>query len=186
MALPPQDVSQLGIFRTKPLQDSDTGLFVWPWIKFFQTLERLRQNAPQYFFAPHATRVKLNPQNVGIGTIFYETDRKLSYIASDSAWVYEAGIMQTTSDGIPQDLGVNDSGVLIEVMDYNHKLQWNGTGWQWGPGETGGGFTMSFSSAPKPITGWHAADGSTVDQLQPDGGIKPVTVPSVAGAYFRL
>jgi len=37
MVLSPQDISQLGIFRTEPLNGS--GFFVWPWNKFFQTLE---------------------------------------------------------------------------------------------------------------------------------------------------
>src|SRR5882724_7957943 len=139
MTLPVQDVSQLGIFRTKPLDQSQS--FVWPWIKFFQQLERFRENAPQFFFTDHATRTQLNPQNVSVGTVFYETDRTTAYISDGSNWLYFAGSFSTTLMALPSDLTVNDAGFLANVTDYNHLLQWNGSMWQWGPGEFGGGFT---------------------------------------------
>ena len=90
MAAPVQDVAQLGIFRTKPLDDN--GLFVYAWRRFFQTLELFRQNAPSYFFASHPSRTTTSPLNAGTGTIFYETDRTVSYIATPTSWLYLTGI----------------------------------------------------------------------------------------------
>lgn len=183
MTLPVQNVAQLGIFRTKPLNDSQD--FVWPWIKFFQNLEIQRENAPQFFFNTHATRLQLNPQNVSKGTLFYETDRTVYYMSNGGSWIYITGVFSTVLSGLPSDLATSDAGFLVNVTSYNHLLQWNGTSWQWGPGEAGGGFTVPFVTAPNPTMGWHAADGTNVNQLQPNGGIVAVTVPNVAGSWFR-
>jgi len=180
--LPVQDVSQLGIFRTKPLDATE--LFVWPWVKFFQTLEQFRINAPQFFFTGHASRTKLNPQNVSIGTLFFETDRNVLYISNGSTWQYVAGVFSAVLAALPSDLTSTDAGFLVNVTDYNHLLQWSGSSWGWGPGDFGGGFTVPFVNPPTSM-GWHAADGSTVNQLQPNGGISPVVVPNTAGSYFR-
>lgn len=184
MTLPVQDVSQLGIFRTKPLNESKE--FVWPWIKFFQALEVFRQSAPQYFFTSHATRTQLNPQNVSTGTIFEETDRTVFYISNGANWIYVAGVFSTVLAGLPQDLTSTDAGFLVNVTDYNHLLQWNGSMWIWGPGEAGGGFTVPFVNAPNPTMGWHRADGSNVNVLQPNGGISVVASPNTAGSWIRL
>lgn len=184
MALPPLDVSQLAIFRTKPLNED--GFFVWPWNKFFQALEVFKQGAPQYFFDSHVNRVKINPQNTGVGSLFYETDRTVLYISSASGtWLYVAGIFSTVQIALPADLGASDAGFLANVADYSHVLEWNGTAWQWGPGEVGGGYTVPFVNPPNPITGWHAANGASVNLLQSNGGITPVTVPNTAGSFFR-
>src|SRR5882724_486787 len=122
MPLPTIDISQLGIFRTKPLNEE--GNFVWPWQKFFQALEQQRINAPQYFFTGHATRTQLNPQNVSTGTIFYETDRTTFYISNGASWLYLAGVFSGVLAALPGDLGANDVGFLANVTDYNHLLQW--------------------------------------------------------------
>jgi len=183
MALPPLDVSQLGIFRTKPLNEE--GNFVWPWQKFFQALEQQRINAPQYFFTGHATRTQLNPQNVSTGTIFYETDRTAFYVSNGASWLYLTGVFSGVLAALPDDLGANDVGFLANVTDYNHLLQWSGTSWGWGPGETGGGFTIPFVGTPTSM-GWHAADGSNVNQLQPNGGITLTSIPNIAGSWFRI
>ena len=184
MAQPVQDVSQLGIFRTKPLNDA--GYFVLPWNIFFQQLQLSKENAPQYFFDTHAKRTQTNASNVGSGSIFYENDRTVAYINSLGVWVYLTGIMQTPQSALPQDLGANDSGFLAYVMNYAHLLVWNGTGWTWGPGEVGSGYTVAFVSAPSPLIGWHAANGATlVPTLQSTGAVKLVTVPTVGGSYYR-
>jgi len=182
MPLPTLDISQLGIFRTKPLQED--GFFVWPWQKFFQALEQQRINAPQYFFTGHATRTKLNPQNVSIGTIFYESDRTVTYISNGTTWVYLTGVFSAVLAALPSDLTATDAGFLANITDYDHLLQWSGSSWGWGPGEAGGGFTVPFVNPPTSM-GWHAADGSTVNQLQPNGGIVAVTIPNTPGSWFR-
>jgi len=119
--------------------------------------------------------------------MFFEKDRSVFYIASPSAWVYFSGTAQANLDSIPQDLGASDTGFLFNVLDLAHTLQWDGVMWQWAARDTGNGFTKSFVSSPNPLTGWHAADGASgVNVLQSNGGIVPVTVPNVAGAFFRI
>jgi hypothetical protein len=84
------------------------------------------------------------------------------------------------------DLNSQDSGFLVEVTDYNHVLEWNGTGFEWGPGENGSGYISAFLSAPTSI-GWHICDGSVVSQLNSDGSLKPVTLPNYTTAsYLKL
>lgn len=90
-----------------------------------------------------------------------------------------------TSLNLPVGLGKNSTGLLFDVTDYNHVLQWNGTGWQWGPGENGSGYIVAFVNPPNPLTGWHVCDGSTVSQLNADGSVSTVTIPTIAGSYFR-
>lgn len=183
MALPAQDVAQLGIFRTKPLDD--TGFFVYAWRRFFQDLELFRQNAPTYFFSSHAGRVTTNPLNVGQGTIYYETDRTVSYIATPSIWQYFAGIYGDVLTNLPVDLDGPDVGFLFYSTDFAHLLQWNGNGWQWGPGENGSGYIMTFVNPPSPLIGWHVCDGSNVQRLLSNGTTTSATLPVTAGAYFR-
>src|SRR5215469_5800097 len=77
--------------------------------------------------------------------------------------------------------------ILAYVTDYNHTLQWTGTGWEWGPGESGSGMLVSFAIAPTG-NGWHACDGSSgVHYLKADGTTGTVTLPNTVStpAYIR-
>lgn len=183
MALPVQDVSQLGIFRTKPLDDTD--FFVYGWRRFFQTLELSRVNAPIYTFAGHAQRVTTNPLNVGTGTIYFETDRTTFYIANQTSWQYLSGVYQDLLSNLPIDLLATDAGFLFYATNFAHLLYWNGGNWQWAPGENGSGYIVTFVNPPSPATGWHLCDGSTVQTLTSAGTTVSTTLPVTAGAYFR-
>jgi hypothetical protein len=77
--------------------------------------------------------------------------------------------------------------ILAYVSDFNHTLQWNGTGWEWGPGDSGSGMLVSFAVAPTGA-GWHACNGSPgVPYLKSDGTIGTVTLPNTAStaAYIK-
>jgi hypothetical protein len=172
------------LFST-PLVDPDSGIVMsWSWKQFFQKfmvpakIQTLTANT-------HATRGNLAGSSVVPGSIFYETDRTLYYVAQGGAWRYLAGVFQVPQTGLPTDLGPNDAGVLVNVTDFSHWLEWNGTGWQWGPGDSQSGFSVPFVVDP-PDNGWQACDGSSgIPQLASDGTLNFVTVPNVAGSFFR-
>ena len=85
-------------------------------------------------------------------------------------------------------LGAQDAGLLVGITDYNHVLEWTGTKFQWGPGESGSNW---YSAGPATATepsanGWHACDGSTVMYLNPDGTLTVgLVLPVTPGMWFR-
>jgi hypothetical protein len=86
---------------------------------------------------------------------------------------------------IAAGLSAVDIGALAWVTDYDHLLQWTGTGWQWGPGESGSGMLVPFAVAPTG-NGWHTCDGSSQNYLKSNGTTGSVTLPNVAGgAYLK-
>lgn len=82
-------------------------------------------------------------------------------------------------------LGREQVGVQVWVPSpYNHLLRWDGTEWQFAPGDGGSGFTSAFFSAPT-ADGWQLCDGSTVTLLRGDGSVADQALPTTAGLYFR-
>lgn len=80
-----------------------------------------------------------------------------------------------------------NSGQLVYVTDFNHVLRWNGTGFEWGPGENGSGYISAFLNDPSPVTGWQLCNGTLTSKLNSDGSISAVTVPDYATAsYLKL
>lgn len=78
-----------------------------------------------------------------------------------------------------------NAGLLVCVTDYAHILEWTGTAWEWGPGESGSGYFADFAVAPT-AAGWHACDGSTVAYLKSDGTTANATLPNTVGtAAYR-
>lgn len=81
----------------------------------------------------HANRLMLHPPaDSPIGSLYYETDRKVVYInqnvSSAPAWVYVTGVMSGLFAARPADLGTNDAGFLFtstNSLDY----RWSGTAW---------------------------------------------------------
>lgn len=84
-------------------------------------------------------------------------------------------------------LGPANAGLLVWVTDYNHVLEWTGSGYQWGPGDNGSAYFQGFAVAPV-ATGWHACDGSFVHYLKPDGSLGGAVLPNTAGsaAYMKF
>lgn len=177
------DFSQLGIFRQPALDSS--GFFAQAWQLFFQSLIKTQKGLPQYLFQTHAQRLAMQVSTVGLGTLFFETDRQVWYIATATAWQYVFGAFSIIQMGLPMDLGTPDIGFLVNVTDYNHLLVWTAAGFNFAPSDSGSGYTVPFTGVPTNPVGWHVADGSTVNQLNGDGSVSSVTIPTVGGSYFR-
>lgn len=157
-----------------------------PWIKWFQQVHETAASAPEFVSGTHANRTSAAAGSYPEGTVFYETDRKVYYIAIGSAWVYYAGTMSTTQGNLPSDLGANDAGFLAAVTDYEHTLEWTGSTWNWAPGESGSDFVQMFLSGPSG-GGWHVCNGATVNRLNADGSTASVTLPDYsAAAYLKV
>lgn len=83
-------------------------------------------------------------------------------------------------------LGPENAGQLVWVTDYNHLLVWNGTGFDWGPGENGSGYISPFLTAPSG-SGWKLCDGSSTTRLNSNGTITAVVVPNYASSpYLKM
>lgn len=97
-----------------------------------------------------------------------------------------SAIEPVTQATLPTNLTPNQKGFLVEVSDYGHTLRWNGTGWEWGPGDSGSGYVSGFLEAPT-APGWKLCDGSTVPRLNSDGTTTNVTLPNYTTAsYLKL
>lgn len=87
-----------------------------------------------------------------------------------------------------QTVSLGTGPFLAYVTEYNHTLQWTGTSWEWGPGESGSGMLVPFAIAPTGA-GWHACDGTIgVSYLKSDGTLGTVTLPDTVStpAYVKL
>ena len=123
------------------------------------------------------------------------TQTGVSYSVASGRWVYLSGQCTTAQASIPADLGESDattvggvliSGFLENVEDYAHILQWNGSAFTWGPGESGSGYFAAFVAAPTG-NGWAACSGGSVNYLQAAGTLASATLPATAStaAYLK-
>ncbi len=108
---------------------------------------------PVFLSLTHAQRLTTSAASYVTGSICYESDRTVYYVANGGAWVYESGVMQSAQASLPTDLGTNDTNLLLYVTDFAHLLQWNGASWQWGPREDGSDYIAKFVSGPSPKIG---------------------------------
>jgi hypothetical protein len=167
-----------------PVSDSN-GLMTFPWSQLLQYILAAKASIPAFISGAHSVRLTSAATSYPAGSIFYESDRKVFYIALGGVWIYLSGVMSGSQPALPTDLGANDYGFLFYVTDFVHGLMWNGTGWVWAPGEAGSGFIVAFISAPAGF-GWQACDGSVnVETLGPDGILTFATVPNTPGSYYR-
>jgi len=169
-------------FQQEPLK-----AFNKTWVNWFQLLEALRTSTPQFASGTNAQRGSTNAAIYPDGTIYYESDRKVFYIIIGKVFRYLAGEFQCQQFQIPTNLGVNDAGFIANVTDYQHVLLWDGSQFNWGPGDSGSGYVVSFPVGdPVPGTGWQACDGSVnVGLLQSDGNLNFVTAPLLANSFLR-
>ena len=94
---------------------------------------------------------------------------------------------QANLSTLASTFGPGNSGQLVYVTDYNHQLRWNGSGFDWGPGEDGSGYILPFLNDPSPTTGWQLCDGSATTKLNSDGTTSPVVVPNYGTpSYLKL
>lgn len=148
------------------------------------------QSTDLVLFGTHADRVTLAPPASHIGAIYVETDEENTayqsqYLSNVATWVYVSGTYQRTQAQLATlaaSLGAADAGLLAEVTDYRHVLRWTGSAWEWGPGETGGGYSAFWSIAPP--TGWVAYDGAAHTYLKSDGSTGSLTLENLAGTSW--
>lgn len=156
------------------------------WMRGFFQLVALQTGVPTFVSNTHANRANIPAAGFASGTIYFETDRGVAYIAVSGTWFYFVGIMSVAQAALPTDLGIDDVNFLAEVNDYAHLLSWTGTAWTWAPGEQGSDFILPFVTGPNPAVGWQACDGSAnVPSLNFDGTLAFVTVPNTPGSWYR-
>lgn len=80
-------------------------------------------------------------------------------------------------------LATGNAGYLFYATDYEHLYRWNGTGWEWGPGDCGSGYYV----AGGPQGGqWGLCDGGIVTIALENGGTTNITTPDLTGDIFIL
>ena len=155
----------------------DNGLVVNAWFLYFVAISQAI--GQEVFGGPNLTHVGRITKVSAAGTIA-------------EAWFSESQIVamvastQAKLTALAATLGQAQIGLLVNVTDYGHVLQWTGSGWVWGPGEPGSGALVSFAIAPTG-TGWHACDGSIVSYLKADGTLGSVLLPNTVAtaAYVK-
>jgi hypothetical protein len=161
------------------------------WYLYFVTLQQYASTgAGLAQYGTRTARLALDVSGLVDATLYFETDTKLVYQwrGASLAWSYVAGIYARTQAqlaAVAATLKASDAGLLLNVTDYGHILQWTGAAWSWGPGEQGSGMSIPFTVAPTGA-GWHLANGAVgVSYLKSDGTTGTTTVANVAGSYFR-
>lgn len=169
-----------------PFVDPKTGILTSFAVTNFISRLLTPAKIPQLLLQTHAQRLATSAGKYPGGSLVFETDRSVYYLAQSNSWVYAFGIMQVVQLTLPGDLGAADTGFLALVADFMHLLQWTGQNWAWGPAEDGSGYISPFVNPPNPGTGWHACDGSAnVPTLNPDGSTTPVNIPNTPGSFYR-
>ena len=90
---------------------------------------------------------------------------------------------------LPTDLTVNDAGFLLQVVDYGHLMRWNGTIWEFAPGDSGNGYIRDCVVPPQD-EGWVICDGRVTSYLKSGSATlfaTPFTTPNElgSGVYHR-
>jgi hypothetical protein len=141
--------------------------------------------APVAIYGTHTARIgRRTPAD---GTLYIETDRSgVVYQARGAQWAYISGMMQADWASLPTDLGLADTGfAYFDSVNSLHIWQWNGTAWEWGPGDRHSGEFGQFDADPG--TGWHVCDGS-INQTKyaADGTrVTTFTVPDQREFYLK-
>ena len=120
----------------------------------------------------HANRLtNYLPANYDVGTLFWETDRTVLYVITQSAgtnaWTYAGGNYRATFANRPTDLGTNDAGFQFFVSVYIHLCIWSGSGW--GIADGGGGYIVDAVALPAGVAGWQLCDGTATTYLTLSG-----------------
>lgn len=153
--------------------------------KFLIGLNGVQSGAIQVRFTnTHAERLKRRASLFAEGTTWKESDTGLIYVSDGENWEPQSGQMSVEFEALPMTLGAGDAGLEVFVSDYNHVLRWNGTGWEFLPGDHSG-YTQTFLLDPG--IGWLQCDGSTgVATLLSDGTVDfSVDLPNTPGLWYR-
>ena len=139
------------------------------------------------FSVTHAIRLTYSPADYVNATLI-ETDRNnLIYHSDGVTWNYVSGTYSRTQAQLAAllaTLTVSDTGLLVFVSDFYHVLQFNGTVFTWGPGETGAHEIAGMPVAPS--FGYALCDGSATTYLNSDGTVTAFTTPNLIGHYLKF
>lgn len=176
-----------------PIQEKladETGLMRFPWVQWALSLVCLR-----CVVDTHLNRVaadgRYRPGRFPVGSTFRESDRGVEYIATldtdgQQIWAYRSGVMEAPTLGdVPLDLGADDEGFQVRILNYGHVAQWDGSGWL--PIGNWGGYVQHFCLDPVE-PGWVLCNGGVTNVLQCSAGVitEPVfTTPNEAGTYRK-
>lgn len=93
-----------------------------------------------------------------------------------------------TLAAIPTNLGSDNAGFRYFITDYGHSVTWDGSAWDWTPGDDGNGFLVPFPVTPSQA-GWGLCDGSSYTYLIMGATITTgsFTTPNLTGspAYIK-
>lgn len=180
---------------TTPFYD-DKGRIARTWILFLQSLA-----TADPLSNTHAKRVETYPSTgdakypagaYPVGTLFYETDRDVTYKAVDDGsgghiWQYSHGIMRGTlsPDQKPAGLTADDEGFIFESTDFDHFYRWSGAAWAYAPGDLGSSYVVHWIQTPQKPHAWALCDGSVVTKTTNAGGTASVTLPNLVARYIK-
>lgn len=143
----------------------------------------------------------LGAQDIGFG--WYETSRNnvtatapLPYYRwTGASWSFISGAFYRNQNAVATLAGTfasnnsnggNDTGAIVNVVDFAGQLQWQNNGtWGWGPEDSRmHGMGPIFAEIdPNPTIGWHLYDGSNnVNYLQANGNVGSVNLVALSGA----
>ena len=142
--------------------------------------------ATSHHSGSHAQRLSVAAASVPVGTMFYETDRTLFYMAVTSGgtriWRYVSGTSRAAIANKPTGLGAGDAGLLFHATDYRRTWRWTGAVW-----------TRADSEDPRqviwtdedPGTGWALANGSASNRTTDTATVEAFTLPDLIGSYVK-
>ena len=181
--------------QNSPYPDSySIKLFSKNWWLFFSSITAYLEVINDFVQSgTHADRLALNLTLLPEGALFVESDRNnLVYQIQDGAWQYVTGtyrLVQADISTLAATMTIEDTGLLIEVTDYRHVLQWDSSlVWKWGPAEDGRHDIAFLPIDPDDTTGWQLCDGSTINYLKGDGTTGSFTTPNLTGnpSYLKF
>ena len=142
----------------------------------------------------HANRINYPAGQYANGSMYWETDRTVMYMAFGGVWIYRWGMYSQALGYVPLDLGAADNGFLFEVTQgvgsvfYYHTFRWNGSApFSWVPLDLGGYFE-DFAIAPV-LPYWVLCNGAATSYLSVSGITfteNAITLPDcTTGVYMK-
>lgn len=105
---------------------------------------------------------------------------------SDLVNELSASIRTGTFAELPAGLSSGDAGFRFRITDFGHEVVWDGSAWDFAPGDDGNGYFQDFAITPQQ-DGWAKCDGSATTYLQMGSTITavPITPPNLTGYYRK-
>ena len=76
---------------------------------------------------PHVAR--LAAAGLPVGSLWYETDRRVTYALTAAGWQFAGGEQAAASADRPADLAAGDAGYAFVATDTNILYSWSGSTW---------------------------------------------------------